>query len=164
MADPYCHVLRGAVLAQARASGATAHDGGAYVVIEGPAFGTRAESHLYRAWGASVVGMTALPEAKLAREAELCYATLAAVTDYDCWHETAADVTAEAVFAVLRHNVEISQEIVRRMAATAETWGSERCGCGQALDAALVTAPDAVPPEAAERLAPLLARRLGKAP
>jgi len=158
-ADPFCPRLRELAAGAAQAAGASVHLGGSYVVIEGPAFGTRAESHLYRSWGASVVGMTALPEAKLAREAEICYATLAAVTDYDCWHESEGEVTAETVFAVLRRNVEVSQQavewLIRALAATPDP----ECACESALDAALVTAPSAIPPVIRHRLAPILARR-----
>ncbi len=158
-AEPFCAGLRGRALAAAREAGATAHDGGAYVVIEGPAFGTRAESDLYRSWGASLVGMTALPEAKLAREAELCYAMLAAVTDYDAWHAEEATVDAAVVFETLAANVETGRRAVTRLAAALED-GDGGCGCGRALDAGLVTPPRAIAAEARERLAPILRRRL----
>ncbi len=157
-ADPFCAEFRPLVLLAAAGAGATVHDGGAYVVIEGPAFGTRAESDLYRSWGASIVGMTALPEAKLAREAELCYATLAAVTDYDSWHTEHDAVQAETVFAVLTRNVEVSRDVVRQLAAILPAVRS--CSCGTALDAALVTRPEAIGDDALARLRPLLARRL----
>lgn len=159
MAEPFCPVLRGAALEAGRATGGTVHDGGSYVVIEGPAFGTRAESHLYRAWGASVVGMTALPEAKLAREAELCYAILALVTDYDAWHQEEAPVDAATVLRVLRENVERSQAAVRWLVEHLPPRG---CGCARALDAAVVTPPQAIPTAARERLAPILARWLAE--
>ena len=159
-AEPFCARLREGALAAARAAGATAHDGGAYVVIEGPAFGTRAESELYRSWGASLVGMTALPEAKLAREAELCYAMLAAVTDYDAWRPGEEAVDAAAVFETLRENVERCRQAVRLLAASLDR-DEPPCACGRALDAALVTPPAAIPAAARERLAPLLRRRLG---
>ncbi|MGE5594872.1 MAG: S-methyl-5'-thioadenosine phosphorylase [Hyphomicrobiales bacterium] len=158
-ADPFCPALRDVTLAAASAAGAIAHPSGSYVVIEGPAFGTRAESELYRSWGASIVGMTALPEAKLAREAELCYALLAAVTDYDAWHAEHDAVDAATVFAVLRKNVETSREVVRNLVRSLPGIGA--CTCGAALDAALVTPPEAISPENRERLAPILARRLG---
>ena len=157
-AEPFCASLRARALAAARAAGATAHEGGAYVVIEGPAFGTRAESELYRSWGASLVGMTALPEAKLAREAELCYAMLAAVTDYDAWHEAEEAVDAAIVMRRLAENVEVSREAVGNLAAALE---DDACDCGGTLDAGLVTPPKAIPAEARERLAPILDRRLG---
>ena len=161
MADPFCPSLRLLVVEAADATDANVHDGGTYTVVEGPAFGTRAESHLYRSWGASVVGMTALPEAKLAREAEICYTTLASVTDYDSWHESEDAVTAETVFTVLKHNVEVSQEVVRRLVARLAESDPGQCDCTTSLDAALVTAPAAIPAAAAERLAPILTRVLG---
>ncbi len=111
--DPVCSTLRGYLLEAAREAGATVHDGGTYVCMEGPAFSTRAESELYRAWGAKVIGMTNLPEAKLAREAELSYATLAMATDYDCWRAGHDAVTADAVVAVIHANVKLSQRILR---------------------------------------------------
>ena len=157
-AEPFCEGLRKRALAAAREAGATAHDGGAYVTIEGPAFGTRAESELYRSWGASLVGMTAIPEAKLAREAELCYAMLAAVTDYDAWHEAEETVDAAIVMTRLAENVEVSREAVARLTAALD---EDACDCGTTLDAGLVTPPKAIPREARERLAPILGRRLG---
>ncbi len=158
-ADPFSEAIRGAVLAAARGAGAQAHDGGTYVCIEGPAFGTRAESHLYRQWAADVVGMTALPEAKLAREAELPYALLAAVTDYDAWHSGHDAVDAATVFAVLRKNVDVSRETVRLLAGRLPEVSG--CPATVALDSALVTAPAAVTAAARERLAPILERWLG---
>lgn len=157
-ADPFCPATRQAALGAGADAGATVHDGGTYVVIEGPAFGTRAESEIYRGWGASVVGMTALPEAKLAREAELCYATMAAVTDYDAWHAVHEPVDARTVFAMLQNNVEVSREVVRRLVSRLPD--AAACDCGRSLDAALVTRPAAIPEDARSRLRPLLARRL----
>ncbi len=158
-AEPFCPAMRAAAAAAAAAAGATVHPGGTYVVIEGPAFGTRAEGELQRGWGASIVGMTALPEAKLAREAELCYATLAAVTDYDAGHAGHEAVDARTVFDTLRRNVATAQEAVRLLARSLP--GSEACGCSTALDAALVTAPEMIDEENRRRLGPILARRLG---
>jgi 5'-methylthioadenosine phosphorylase len=156
-AEPFCERLREAVGYAAGTAGTVRH-GGSYVVIEGPAFGTRAESELYRSWGASVVGMTALPEAKLAREAELCYAILSAVTDYDAWHAEHEVVDARSVFAVLQQNVAASRETVR---ALVRALPAGACGCATGLDAALVTSPKAISADARARLAPILARRLG---
>ena len=158
-AEPFCGELRSAALTAAAAARVTAHDGGTYVVIEGPAFGTRAESELYRSWGASVVGMTALPEARLAREAELCYAVLAAVTDYDAWHEHHDAVDAATVFAVLQRNVEASRSVVRELVKSLPLAGA--CACRHTLDSALVTQPADIPGDARARIAPLLDRRLG---
>jgi 5'-methylthioadenosine phosphorylase len=159
MADPICPSLREALHAAAHAGGQPVINGGTYVVIEGPAFGTRAESHLYRSWGASVVGMTAFPEAKLAREAELCYALLTTVTDYDSWHPEEESVDAATVLKVLRANVANSQATVGRLAV--ELPGRDLCSCRQSLDAALMTAPDAIPVEVRTKLEPILRRRLG---
>ena len=159
-ADPFCAGLRADALAAARMAGATVHGGGAYVAVEGPAFGTRAESGLHRSWGAALVGMTALPEARLAREAELCYAVLAAVTDYDAWRPGEEAVDAAAVFETLRENVERCRHAVRLLAAMLDA-AEPSCPCTRALDAALVTPPAAIAPAARERLAPILRRRLG---
>lgn len=159
MAEPICPSLRASCAAAARAGQQAVVNGGTYVVIEGPAFGTRAESHLYRSWGASVVGMTALPEAKLAREAELCYALITTVTDYDAWHAEEGAVDAKTVMAVLQSNVERSRATVARLVEALP--GREACGCSRALDAALMTAPSAIPEPVRERLAPILNRRLG---
>jgi 5'-methylthioadenosine phosphorylase len=161
-AEPFCPQLRALAGNAASRAGAVAHEGGTYVVIEGPAFGTRAESELYRSWGASVVGMTALPEAKLAREAELCYAMLAAVTDYDSWHAEHDAVNAETVFAVLKRNVDMSREVIRQLVAALPA--DRACSCAKTLDAALVTPPEAIDSEARARLQPLLARPLGLVP
>jgi 5'-methylthioadenosine phosphorylase len=158
-ADPFCQALREAALNSLEAAGATAHDGGSYVTIEGPAFGTRAESEVYRSWGASIVGMTALPEARLAREAELCYALIAAVTDYDSWHAGHDPVDAATVFSVLRENVEKSRLTVRELAGRLP--GPDTCACGTALDSALLTPASAIPKAVIERLRPIVARRLG---
>ncbi len=153
--QPFCPAMRAACLDSA----VSAHDGGVYVCIEGPAFGTRAESDLYRQWGASIVGMTALPEARLAREAELCYVTIAAVTDYDSWHDEHEAVDAKSVFAVLQANVDAGREAIRllvpRLAQLA------LCNCRTALDSALVTARSAISEESRQRLEPILRRRLG---
>jgi 5'-methylthioadenosine phosphorylase len=115
-ADPVCHVLRPILLDAARESGATAHDGGTYLCIEGPQFSTRAESLLYRSWGVSVIGMTGIPEAKLVREAGMSFAMLALATDYDCWHESEDSVSVEAVMAVMKQNVSVAQDVVRGVA------------------------------------------------
>ena len=155
-ADPFCPELRPALIASAREAGATAHSGGTYVAVEGPAFSTRAESNLYRTWGADVIGMTALPEAKLAREAEICYAILACTTDYDCWHNDEADVTADLIAANLQKNVAVSQEAVRLFLRRLPS--ERQCGCRNALANALVTPLDLVPPATLTRLEPLIAK------
>jgi 5'-methylthioadenosine phosphorylase len=159
-ADPTCADLRGAVAAAARQAGAPAvHEGGALVCMEGPAFSTRAESHLYRSWGASLVGMTLLPEAKLAREAELCYATLALVTDWDCWREAEPDVNVAGVLAVLNANAELARRTVAGAVARLAT-EPRTCGCGRALELAILTAPEAIPAATRRRLSLLIGRYL----
>lgn len=148
--DPVCGELAAQVYDAAAAAGARVHRGGTYVVIDGPMFSTRAESNVYRSWGASVIGMTNLPEAKLAREAELCYATIALSTDYDCWHETEADVTVDAVMAIIKKNVSLARAIVK---GSAERIGAARsCACQTAAKHAVMTAPEAIPAAARERL------------
>lgn len=161
-ADPFCPDLSATLADAGHDAGVSTHRGGTLVVIEGPAFSTRAESRLYRSWDAAIIGMTALPEAKLAREAELCYASLSLVTDYDVWHETEADVTATAVVETLQANVVHARGIV---AETIARLGPRRreCGCGDALAAALVTPEELVPIETRRRLALLLSRYWGRA-
>ena len=151
MGDPVDAGLRARLLAAARSAGATVHDGGACVVMEGPAFSTRAESELYRSWGASVIGMTALPEAKLAREAEIAYALLALSTDYDCWHVDEAQVSVEAVLAVLHQNVALSRRIVRAIAAALPRSTAE-LPYPRALEHAVITDPSRILAAARARL------------
>ena len=149
-ADPFCPELSSVASRAADSEGVRAHRGGAYLVIEGPQFSTRAESTMYRSWGASVIGMTALPEAKLAREAEMCYATLAFVTDYDVWRRGEADVSVEIVIGNLKRNAKVAQRILARIAA--EVPPRSECRCGSALKDAIITDPDSIPAEARERL------------
>jgi 5'-methylthioadenosine phosphorylase len=141
--DPIAADLREVLMQAARSEGASVHDGGTYVCMEGPAFSTRAESELYRSWGAHVIGMTNLPEAKLAREAEMAYATLAMVTDYDCWHPAHGNVTVEAVIETLRNNVELARRIVRRAVPEVARLSTET-DAHRALRYALITDPDAI--------------------
>ncbi len=153
MADPVCPCLGDALEANARSLGLPVTRGGTYLVIEGPQFSTRAESELYRSWGCSVIGMTNMPEAKLAREAELCYASVAMVTDYDCWRAGHADVTVEAVLRVLTQNAEKARALVRGIVPViGETRGACPAGCDRALDAALITAQDARDPALLRKL------------
>jgi 5'-methylthioadenosine phosphorylase len=157
LADPFCHDLQAALAVAADGAGVTTHRGGAMIVINGPAFSTRAESELYRSWGAAVIGMTALPEAKLAREAELCYGSITFVTDYDVWHEAEDDVSAALVLSNLMHNAEAGRSVVGSVIhAIANT--PRRCDCEAALGSALVTDPAAVPPATRERLGVLVDR------
>jgi 5'-methylthioadenosine phosphorylase len=157
-ADPFCPHLRETLSGCTREAGATVHDSGAMIVMEGPAFSTRAESNLYRSWGASIIGMTALPEAKLAREAEICYGILACSTDYDVWHDTEGDVTADMIVANLLRNVEVSRRAVR--SALAKLPVTRDCGCGDALRDAIITPMDQAPEEAKRRLAPIIEKYL----
>ena len=147
LADPVSPLLADAIEAAARSEGGRMTRGGTYLVIEGPQFSTRAESHLYRAWGCDVIGMTNMPEAKLAREAEICYATVAMVTDYDCWHDDHAEVDVAAVIRVLRQNVDEAQRLIARL-ATDFPREHPPCpiGSDRALDVALITAPEARDP------------------
>ena len=151
--DPVCGELRRILLSAAREAGATVHDGGTYVCMEGPAFSTKAESLLHRSWGASVIGMTNMPEAKLAREAEMSYATLAMATDYDCWHPDHDHVTVEQVVKVLVANGDHARALVRAAAPKLKDHaGPCRHGCQTALDHALITHPSARDPELMEKL------------
>ena len=155
-ADPFCLSLSDVVYNVARDVGTTVHKGGTYVVMEGPLFSTKAESNLYRSWGASVIGMTALPEAKLAREAEMCYATIAFATDYDCWHDAHESVTVEMIISNLLRNVRTAKELVKRIVALIP---EERdCACASALENAIVTAPDRIPPHLRQRLSLLIGK------
>ena len=136
--------------------GVVGKSGGTYVCMEGPQFSTRAESNLYRSWGADIIGMTNLQEAKLAREAEICYATMAMVTDYDCWHEDHDAVTVEQVIAVLNQNAANAAKVVA--AAIAEIPAERTCSCASALEYAVLTSPSAISPAAYERLDLLLGK------
>ena len=157
-ADPVCPNLAGIVYAAAKKTVPRTHRGGTYLCMEGPAFSTRAESRIYRKWGVDVIGMTNMPEAKLAREAELCYATMALATDYDCWHETEEDVSIEAVLAILRKNVENSKRIIREVARRLPGKGS--CGCGEILRHAIITDRKRIPAAARKRLSLLIGKYL----
>lgn len=161
--DPYSPELRAILLEEARAVGAaTVHDGGTYVCIEGPTFSTRAESELFRSWGCAVVGMTNLPEARLCREAEMAYATLALSTDYDCWHQTHEEVSVESVIAIIRQNVATAKAVIRgvcrRLAALADdTFAAHGALAG---GAAIMTASALVPAATRERIDLLFGRYL----
>jgi 5'-methylthioadenosine phosphorylase len=159
LADPTCPVLGEVLYRAGTQAGARMHRGGTYLCMEGPQFSTRAESRIYRGWGVDVIGMTNLQEAKLAREAEICYATMALVTDYDVWHETEDDVSVESVVAVLRQNVRTARVILReavRMIPPART-----CACGHALRDAIITARERIPAEVKRDLAPIVGKYLG---
>ena len=155
-ADPYCKDLRQNAIEAAERVGAVVHRGGTYICIEGPQFSTQAESLVFRSWGMSVIGMTALPEARLAREAEICYVTLAMATDYDTWHPEHDTVTVDLVVQNLKRNVQRAQDTVAALVPTiAET---RTCTCGDALQGSIMTAPEAVPAEVKTKLKPLIGR------
>ena len=157
-ADPVCAVVAQALQQAAGTTGATVHVGGTYLCIEGPQFSTRAESRLYRQWGVDVIGMTNMPEAKLAREAELCYATLALATDYDCWHASATDVDIGAILALLQRNVQLAQEVITRTVPHLQ--GPRTCPCSTALQTAIITDRTMIASAARERLGLLIDRYL----
>ncbi len=157
-ADPFCAPLSQAVVAAARGEGATVHASGVYVCMEGPLFSTRAESRLYRSWGAHVIGMTNLQEAKLAREAEICFATMALATDYDCWRTAHDDVAIGNILAVIAANVDLARRTVAGVAATLPD--RSRCGCQRALEHAIVTDRKAIPEQAKRDLAPIAGKYL----
>lgn len=156
-ADPICAGVSFLASAAAREAGAQVHEGGVYVCIEGPQFSTRAESNLYRSWGVDVIGMTNLQEAKLAREAEICYATMALVTDYDCWHESAESVSVEQILGYLKANAEMAQRILRRFVPRAAARKRD-CACVNALQYAIITDPAVIPPETKKSLAPIIGK------
>ena len=158
-ADPVCPQLHKHLEGACFAAGAKVHASGTYLCIEGPQFSTRAESELYRTWPIDVIGMTAMPEAKLAREAELCYATLALATDYDCWHDDHDAVTVQQVVETIHRNVATAREVVRNAALGLGRLGARSCRCGHALDSAVMTAPAQIPAAARERVALLLGDR-----
>ena len=150
MADPVCPTLADALDKAARATGASVHRGGTYICIEGPQFSTRAESAIYRGWGVDVIGMTNVPEAKLAREAELCYATLALVTDYDVWHETHDAVSVDTVVQNLLRNVATAKDVLRRVIPTVSP--DRACPCPDLLRSAVITEPSTFPIATRRRL------------
>jgi 5'-methylthioadenosine phosphorylase len=161
MADPVCRRLGDHVQAALARQGVPHVRGGTYLTIEGPQFSTRAESELYRSWGCHVVGMTNMPEAKLAREAELCYCSVSMVTDYDCWHPAHDAVTVDAVIRVLLANADNARQLVAGLAADIGADGqAAACGCRHALDHALITAPAARDPQVVEKLRVIAGRVL----
>jgi 5'-methylthioadenosine phosphorylase len=158
MAKPVCPRLIDVAAEAARAAGAVVHRGGTYVCMEGPQFSTRAESEVYRGWGADIIGMTNLQEAKLAREAEICYVSLSMVTDYDCWHETEEAVSGEGVMEVVRQNVKMSQNVVRQILERVPDQRPADCLCASALAMSLITERDKIPAETKKALQPLIGR------
>jgi len=157
-AEPFCPILSRVLFDAATAAGSRVHKGGAYLATEGPQFSTRAESQLYRSWGAAIVGMTALPEAKLAREAEICYAILAIVTDYDSWHSRHESVTAEMILSNLVRGVDIAKKILRLSIPLIPQ--KRDCACATALKDAIVTAPQYIPEKIKRDLDPFIGKYL----
>jgi len=163
VADPFCAGLSRQVADAARQAGAKLHQGGTFITIEGPRFSTRGESDVFRAWGMSIIGMTASPEAFLAREAELCYSVLAHVTDYDCWRVSEEPVSVETVIAVLNQNTHLAQNAVANLARSLQAGSSaaeRQCGCSSALATALITDPRRIPSEVRQRLSLLVGKYL----
>jgi len=157
-ADPVCAELSATLFEAAGEVGATVHRGGCYLCMEGPAFSTRAESHMYRSFGASIIGMTNLTEAKLAREAEICYGVIALSTDYDCWHDAHEDVSVEAIIAIIKSNVATAKKIIR--SAVAQVAKGRGCACGEALRYAVISDTSVMPVETRENLDLILGKYL----
>lgn len=154
--QPYCPQLGDLLEHAARTTDAAAHRGGTYVAVEGPAFSTKAETGLYRSWDAAIIGMTALPEARLAREAEICYSTLAFVTDYDTWHEEHEPVSADTIIRMIIQTVEVARNVIRGLLRGLPP--ARECACGDALARALITGPENVPDNVKRDLAPIIGR------
>lgn len=158
-AEPFCPTLSAMLYQAAKEAGATVHKGGTYLIIEGPRFSSRGESLIYRQWGVDIIGMTAVPEAQLAREAEICYALMAHVTDYDCWHEAEEAVSVDLVVKTLRRNAELAKKIIMNLAKQLAAERPPReCECARALSAALLTPGSMVPTETKERLRPIIGK------
>ncbi len=161
-ADPVCSALSQRLAAAADAIGATVHRGGTYLCIEGPNFSTRAESNIYRSWGVDIIGMTNIPEARLAREAEICYGTVALATDYDCWHEGHEDVSVEAVIAIIQQNVNTARQIIKEtVLEIAAGWQTSDCSCDESLKYAIMTNKELIPEQTRRDLEPFLGKYLG---
>ncbi len=156
IADPFCPSSSQAIHRAAQQIDINVHPGGTMIVMEGPAFSTRAESFMYRSWGADIIGMTALPEAKLAREAEMCYATMAWITDYDVWRANTEEVSVEAVVQNLLKNVAASRELLLRTVPALS--GPRDCKCGSALKDAIITSPEIIPDEVKDKLSPIIGK------
>ena len=158
LADPFCKDLAAKLANAATQEGAKVHARGTYLCMEGPQFSTRAESHLYRGWGAAVIGMTNIQEAKLAREAEICFATLALATDYDCWNEAVGNVEIEQVLKVLQQNVELAQRTIRRVVTALSD--ARSCGCESSLKDAIITEQTRIPKNVRANLKPIIGKYL----
>ncbi len=160
MADPVCGDLSRVLIEAGVAAGARVHRNGTYLCMEGPQFSTRAESLTYRLWNVDVIGMTNATEAKLAREAEICYSTIALATDYDCWHHSEEAVTVEAVLEVMRHNIETSRAMIKE--AVRQMPAQRTCGCGEALRNTIMTPPGMIPARTKQDLAPIIGKYVKK--
>jgi 5'-methylthioadenosine phosphorylase len=158
-ADPVCSCLSDKLFRAAQTAGAVTHKGGTYICMEGPAFSTRAESYFYRSMGGDIIGMTNLTEAKLAREAEICYGVIALSTDYDCWHETHDDVTVEAILEIMHKNVVMSKAIIRQLMHDS-TLLEQNCCCGSALASAIITDRSVIPAATVAKLGPIVSKYL----
>lgn len=156
MADPVCPVLSRALYESSEATGARVHKDATYICMEGPQFSSRVESNIYRKWGVDIIGMTNMPEAKLAREAEICYSTLALTTDYDCWHDDHADVSVEDVIETLMKNVELAKGIIAEVLPRLSD--NRECNCPNALENAIITSRDAISDEVKQRLKLIIER------
>jgi 5'-methylthioadenosine phosphorylase len=157
-ADPVCPELSSVLADAGQRAGATVHKGGTYICIEGPNFSTRAESTIYRSWGVDIIGMTNIPEARLAREAEICYGTVALATDYDCWHDGHDDVTVEAVLAIIKQNVAMARNIIKQ--AVSALSADPLCECGQSLAFAIMTDHALIPEQTRKNLDPIIGKYL----
>lgn len=155
-ADPLCNELSKILIKVAKKSGTHVHEGGTYICIEGPQFSTKAESKIYRSWGVDVIGMTSIPEAKLAREAGICYAILAMATDYDCWHESEEIVSVEAIIEVLQNNVALARKMIRE--AILHIPSNRTCQCKEAIKNAVITDRSALNPSILKRLSLILGK------
>ena len=160
-ADPVCKDLSAILAASAQNVGATVYQGGTYVCIEGPTFSTRAESNIYRSWGVDIIGMTNIPEARLAREAEICYGTVALATDYDCWHDGHEDVSVESVIAIIQKNVATAKQIIKNAADMIVQQRQQRnCSCAEALKFAIMTEKNLIPDETLKNLEPIIGKSI----
>ncbi len=159
VADPFCPDLSAQLYQAVQTTGADVHSGGTFITIEGPRFSTRGESNTFRAWGMDIIGMTTSPEAFLAREAEMCYAVMAHVTDYDVWHISEEPVSVEMVIRILDQNTQIAQQAIRNLARNLAP--ERKCQCPNALNEALITQPEIIPPETRQNLSLLIGKRQG---
>ena len=160
IAEPFCASLSEQLYRAVRATGVVTHRGGTLITIEGPRFSTKAESYTYQSWGMSIIGMTACPEVFLAREAEMCYATMAHVTDFDVWHVSEEPVTVDMIIQTLHHNTQVAQDAIRNLVKALAEEPPQPCECAQALSSAIITRPDVIPAEVRQKLGLLVGKYL----